>query len=259
MTMKTAMTEDYKTRIDFLADYASWLWGCGATCARLEKNVARMAEAFGIETDLSVMPSHVQIVGHNNDCTCIAVRKTVHCGINFDINTRLSRLSWEIADGKIDFEGACKSFSSIIRTGPTGKWQVLLLASIANASFCRLFGGDFVSVLIVFVATLAGYRLKQIMLDDGRDIRLTFICAAFFSSAISAGGHIFGLGATPEIALGTSVLYLIPGVPYINSVSDLWGRHYLCALWRFTDAFILTACLSLGLCAGMLILGFNWF
>ena len=97
------------------------------------------------------------------------------------------------------------------------------------------------------------------MLDDGRDIRLTFICAAFFSSAISAGGHIFGLGATPEIALGTSVLYLIPGVPYINSVSDLWGRHYLCALWRFTDAFILTACLSLGLCAGMLILGFNWF
>ena len=97
------------------------------------------------------------------------------------------------------------------------------------------------------------------MLDDGRDIRLAFLCASFFSATISAGGHIFEIGSTPEIALGTSVLYLIPGVPYINAVSDMIDRHYLCGFSRFIDALVLTACLSAGLCAGMFILGLKWF
>ena len=114
-------------------------------------------------------------------------------------------------------------------------------------------------MLIVFLTTLAGYRLKQIMLEDGRDIRLTFFCASLFSAALSAGGQIFGIGATPGIALATSVLYLIPGVPYINSVSDMLYRHYLCGFGRFMDAAVLTVCLSAGLCAGMLIVGLKWF
>ena len=70
---------------------------------------------------------------------------------------------------------------------------------------------------------------------------------------------MFGIGSTPEIALGTSVLYLIPGVPYINAVSDMIDRHYLCAFSRFADAVVLTACLSAGLCGGMLVLGLRWF
>lgn len=97
------------------------------------------------------------------------------------------------------------------------------------------------------------------MLEDGCDIRLTFLCASFFSASVSAGGHIFNIGSTQELAIATSVLYLIPGVPYINSVSDMIYRHYLCAYSRFLDAAVLTACLSAGLCAGMLILGLRWF
>ena len=158
--------------------------------------------------------------------------------------------SWTAAVGR---------FGSIRETKPTGKREVLILTSLANASFCRLFGGDAVAMLIVFVSTLAGYRLKQVMLEDKRDVRLTFLCASFFSAVLSAGGHIFDIGTTPEIALGTSVLYLIPGVPYINSVSDLIYKHYLCAFSRFMDAAVLTACLSAGLCAGMLLLGLKWF
>lgn len=55
------------------------------------------------------------------------------------------------------------------------------------------------------------------------------------------------------------MLYLIPGVPYINSVSDLLACHYLCAFSRFVDALVLTACLSVGLCAGMYLLGLRMF
>lgn len=246
----------------FLADYASLLSGCGATCIRTEKNTRRLAEAFGVEFDIAIMPAHVYVAvwrdGDRADSRT-AMRRTADRGINFNINARLSRLSWEVADNHIDFATAVDRFESIGKTRPTGRREVLLLTSLANASFCRLFGGDLMSMLIVFLSTLAGYRLKQIMLEDKRDVRLTFVCASFFSAALSAGGHIFDLGATPEIAVSTSVLYLIPGVPYINAVSDMIYRHYLCAFSRFLDAAILTACLSVGLCAGLLMLGLGIF
>ena len=241
----------------FLAEYASLLLGCGSTCIRIEKNTRRMAEAFGVNIDIFIMPAHVTVSVWNTDRsqTEMAQRKTASCGISFDLNTRLSQLSWKVADNSLPLHTAVERFQCIKTTKPTGKWEVLILASFANAAFCRLFGGDYFAMLIVFVSTLTGYRLKQIMLEDGRDVRLTFLCASFFSASISAGGHIFNIGSTPELALGTSVLYLIPGVPYINSVSDMIYRHYLCAFSRFLDAAVLTACLSAGLCAGMLMLG----
>ena len=245
----------------FLAEYASLLSGCGATCIRIEKNTKRMGRAFGVNIDPFIMPAHVSVSVWNTDRTndVTALRKTPSCGISFNLNTRLSQLSWEVADNRLDLPAAIERFERIKSTKPTGKWEVLILASLANAAFCRLFGGDGSSMLIVLVSTLAGYRLKQIMLEDGCDIRLTFLCASFFSASISAGGHIFNIGSTPELAIGTSVLYLIPGVPYINSVSDMIYRHYLCAISRFLDAAVLTACLSVGLCAGMLLLGLKWF
>lgn len=245
----------------FLAEYASLLSGCGATSIRIEKNTGRMARSFGVDFDIFIMPAHVSVSVWDTDRTraVVAQHKTADCGISFNLNAHLSRLSWEVSDNNIGLTTAVERFEQIRTTKPTGKWEVLFLTSFANASFCRLFGGDWVAMLIVFISTLAGYRLKQIMLQDKRDIRLAFLCASFFSASFSAGGHIFNISTTPEIALGTSVLYLIPGVPYINSVSDMIYRHYLCAFNRFLDAVVLTACLSVGLCAGMFILGLKWF
>lgn len=260
----TADTSEAKlpAKIDFLADYASWLWGGGATCIRTEKNTTRIAQALGMDVDLTIMPKHIELstkeyAGQRSPTT--VSRRPCRCGINFDINTRLSRLSWEIADNKIDYAEAVKRFREITTTPPTNRWETLIAASMANASFCRLFGGDITAMAVVFIATFAGFSLKQIMVADKRDIRLVFLCCAFFSASISAGAHIFQLGGTPEIALGTSVLYLIPGVPYINSVSDLLASHYICAFARFVDALVLTVCLSLGLCGGMYLLGLSWF
>lgn len=250
------------SRLDFLGEYAAWLLGCGATCIRIEKNINRMARAFGVDAGVAIMPRHIEIYArspHGDLALPVVIRQAPHCGLNFTVNTRLSRLSWEVADGKIGYDEAVSRFAEITAAPPTPRNEVLLLASMANASFCRLFGGDLTAVLVVFVATLAGFKLKQMMMADRRDIRLVFLCCAFFSAAICAGAHIFEWGSTPEIVLGTSVLYLIPGVPYINSVSDLLACHYLCAFSRFVDALVLTACLSVGLCAGMYLLGLRMF
>lgn len=245
----------------FLSEYAAWLLGCAATCIRIEKNVRRMAQAWGVQAELVILPAHIQMVvwdaGRRHSCS--NTERIRHTGISFGVNTQLSRLSWAVADGRMDYAGARARFEQIKLTQPERPQRVLWLASLANASFCRLFGGGAVSVLIVLAATLAGFRLRQMMLGQGAGVRFTFFCCAFFSSVIGAAGHVFGIGATPEVALGTSVLYLIPGIPYINSVSDLLDGHYLSAFARFMSAAVLTACLSAGLCGGLLLMNLRWF
>lgn len=245
----------------FLSEYAARLLGCGATCARIEKNIQRMSEAFGVDTEMTIMPSHIHLSvwdkSHEESFTNIRrIRKSM---ISFKINTLLSKLSWKISDEKMSMQEARLLFVEIVQSPPENPYLVLLLASLANASFCRLFGGDLISMLIVFVATAIGYRIKQIMLEEKMDVRFVFFCSAFFSSVVAACGHLFNLGETPEIALGTSVLYLIPGIPYINSVSDMLDGHYICSFSRFMDAAILTACLSTGMCGGLLLMDLSWF
>lgn len=245
----------------FLSDYAAWLMGCGATCIRVEKNVCRMARRWDMTVEMILMPNHVHLSlwDAHRAHACHTMDRIRPAGISFHLNTLLSELSWAVADRKVGFEEAKECMQRVVATKPEPPVQVWMLASLANLSFCRLFGGDGVSMLIVLMATLVGYRVKQVMLQDGFDVRLVFFCSAFFSSVIGSAGYVFGWGGTPELALGTSVLYLIPGIPYINSVSDLLDGHYLSAFSRFMHAAVLTACLSAGLCGGLILMDLEWF
>lgn len=260
-TAGDAVHEELKAVCEFLSDYVAALFGCSATCMRIEKNVARIAGAYGKDVECVVFASHVTMTLWDKSHTH-SYGNTVKArsgGISFSMNTGLSRLSWEIADRHLSLEEARAGLDGIMREKPINRYAVLLLASLANMSFCYLFGGDAPSMGIVFFATLAGFYLKQAMLADGADLKLATLASAFISSVAGSAGYVFSIGATPELALATSVLYLIPGVPYINSVSDLLDGHTLTAMSRFIHAAVLTVCISLGLCGGIFLMQLKCF
>lgn len=261
MTFSNNTPVDVRDAYVFLAEYAAWLLGCGATCIRITKNVTRIAEAWNLKTEITIMPSSVHLSVFDNDTkqSFIYLKRKPRTGISFYKNTRLSELSWAISDAKVSFEEARERFNKIITAPYTNKWLVLVLTSLANMSFCRLFGGDPMAMFIVFVATFAGFRLKQMMLEDGFDDRVVFLVCSFFSAVIGSAGYVFHIGTTPELAVGTSVLYLVPGIPYINSLSDMLDGHYLVSFSRFMGAAMLTFCLSCGLAAGMLLMNLKIF
>ncbi len=245
----------------FLSRYGTALIGCGATCIRLEKNVSRIASAFGKSVEISVMPRHLYLtVSDSSDGTMFTSIATVpESALSFNVNTELSRLSWEISDGKIDYARIENRFESIIGSDRQNKWLLLMLVSIANASFCRLFGGDYIAMLIVGVAPFIGFYLKTMLQSRHIDSRIIVAVCAFVSSVLGSTADLFDLGSTPALAIGTSVLYLVPGIPFLNSFSDLIYRHYICAVSRFFDALVLMCCISTGLCAGMLLMDVGMF
>lgn len=246
---------------DFLLKYAAYLLGCGATCIRLEKNVQRIAAAYGKNADITIMPRHIHLTVSNIDRSeAITSTSTVpHVPIDYDMNTRLSEISWKIADGKMNITQAEEAFEAVLARPKQNATIVTLLVAAANAGFCGIFGGDPKSMIILAIATLAGYFLKLKMLSKHIDARVVWIACAFVSSVLAAGDYLFGISSTPQVTIGTSVLYLVPGIVYLNSFSDLLNKHYICSYSRFVDAVVLTCCLSLGLCVGMMLMQVGMF
>ncbi len=250
-----------RTMCLFLAEYGVWLLGSGATCIRLEKNMRRIAASTGMEVEITIMPRHLHLTvwcrNHRSVFTTVATVK--NCPISFNVNARLSTLSWEIADGRISIAEAYRRIDRIVKEDRQNPWVLLVLVAIANAAFCRLFGGDFIAMGVVAAATAAGYFMKINLLRRHVDARVMMIICAFVSTVIGATDYLFSLGTTPMIAVGTSVLYLVPGIPFLNSFSDMLYRHYICAFSRFMDAVVLTGCLSIGLCLGMWLMQIGMF
>jgi uncharacterized membrane protein YjjP (DUF1212 family) len=52
---------------------------------------------------------------------------------------------------------------------------------------------------------------------------------------------------TAEVALATSVLFLIPGVPLINGFIDIVEGHILNGFSRLTEGALLVLCIAVGL------------
>lgn len=259
MQIYDCIKPDVRATADFLSEYAVELFGSGCTCIRLEKNMRRIAESVGMEVAFSVLPRHLHISVSDGSDSYTKVVGIREMPISFSRITDLSRLSWQMYDGKITFQEACDVLPRIYKCTMVNPWMLVLLVSLANASFCRLFSGDIIAMCSVFIATFIGFRLKQLLLEHKVNVKVTVMACAFISSMITALSGLPGVGSTPQIAVATSVLYLVPGIPFINSFCDFLDGHYLCAFGRLMNAIILLCCLSIGLCAGMAVMNLAMF
>lgn len=244
----------------FMASYATAMLSAGATTSRIERCVQRITRAHGVDADLSILPKRILITVWDKEHThnYSLVGQTHTDGINLNTSTLLSHLSHQIEDG-MTLEQALARQAEILRQPRINHWLVILMTSVANMSFCQLFGGDLEAMAIVLIATAAGFTYKEKLVQWHWDSKLVVIISSLISALIGTSGFFLGVSATPEIALGTSVLWLVPGIRYINSISDMLRGHYLVAQSRIAEALIITICLSLGLCLALLIANIRWF
>jgi len=241
-----------------LIDIASALMSSGAHTMRIIQNVSRMAETFGYDLDLSVFQMSIMmtiICKKDPGKLLTQIRKIKPLHLNFSIVSDISALSWDTYDKHLPFEEVASNFQLIISQKRMNSWWVLFLVAAANASFCGLFKGDFTAMICVFFATIAGFFVRQAMIKKHINHLVVFTTSAFVASLLSGIGYVFHLGHTPEIALASSVLFLIPGVPLINSILDILQGHILTGMARLVNATSLIVCIAIGLFTSMLILG----
>lgn len=235
---------------DFLMEYTISLLSVGSYTSRVEKCVTRIAVAFGYEVHISIFSKNITIsVVSPED---YSIRRTYVRGykdsiLNFNLISLLSGLSWYAYDEKITFSHLKKQYEKIMNKTRYSFISTLILLCFANAAFCRLFGGDFGSMPIIFVSTFVGINLRRFLTKLNVDMRVIFVICAFVASMVAYGGTMLGFTKTPDVAIGTSVLFLIPGVHLINSVIDILDGHSLIGVSRVISTIILISCIAIGL------------
>jgi uncharacterized membrane protein YjjP (DUF1212 family) len=256
-TMEKDVHNQLKDVSKFLSDYATSLMSVGVQTSRIVRNTERIAEAYGCKCETTIFQKTVIMTlwdaGYEHSYSSVGRMKSL--GLNFKMNAELSRLSWDIVDKTLPLSVAKVNYESIIQQPRESKWLVLILVSLANAAFCKLFQGDAWSMLVVFFATLFGFFLKQLLLERRWNELAVYIISAFVAAIFGCSAYVFHLGNTPEVALGTSVLYLIPGVPLINGIMDIIDSHVLAGISRLINAALLIICLAVGLSAAILLIG----
>lgn len=245
-----------------VAVFAASLASAGATSSLSESSVRYLCARFGISAEIIGFPKHVQlsISGKKLSEHYTITQKLLPNPLDFHRIILLHRLAKETLKEMYSPEIFWNKYQEILREKRLSPNLVLALTGFANASFCRLFNGDWISMGIVFVATVCGFYLKNALHGKFQiDMRLATIFSAFVSTVIGCAGYAFQLGDTPDIALATSILYLVPGIPYINALSDLLNGAFLSCIRHAFNATILTICLSIGFSLGLLSTNLHFF
>ena len=217
---------------DFVADYATYLLGSGVHTSRVIRNSQRIGKSQGIDIQMSAFQKSIVMTAHD-DSTGENITRVVGIPalpISFERNSDLSALSWEAVDEHLPLDEIRARYERLISKPSIDPIFVLLTVGLANASFCRLFGGDWTAMSIVFTSTLVGLAAKQRM--QAHKVN-HFI--------------IFSFDCTAHICLATSPLFLVPGVPLINGIIDILDGHVLIGFSRLVNAMSLIVCIAVGL------------
>lgn len=238
---------------EFIAEYSSYLMGTGVHTSRVIRNSKRIGESFGYNVKISVFQKNIilsllDVRTHESHSQVIDIPSFA---ISFEKNSELSALSWDAYDHPMSLGELKTKYKKIISSPRIHPLFVLLLVGLANASFCKLFGGDLCSMGIVFSATITGFLVKSKMQEAKINHYITFIISAFIASLVASTSLIFE--TTSDIALATSVLFLVPGVPLINGVIDIVEGYILTGFARIAEASMLVISIAAGLSFTLLI------
>ena len=228
-------------------EYAAHMMGSGVHTSRVKRSSKRIGKAFNTDIKLNVSQKTIVISATHNETgeTYSEVVDIPALPISFEHNAELSALSWETYDQHLSLEEVRQKYNEIVSAPKMDPMFVLILVGLANASFCRLFGGDWLSMGIVLSATITGMFLRQRMQANHINHYVVFAVSAFVASLCASTSLIFD--TTSEIALATSVLYLIPGVPLINGIIDIVQGETLIGCSRLISAFLLIICIAIGM------------
>ena len=235
---------------NFLSEYTAKMLSIGTYTARIERCVRRIAGAYGYEASLMIFVRHFIISvmePADNSIRRTYVKTGAAARISFDLISELSALSWEIYDEKIPLARARAAFVEILASQKKSFAKTLVLLSVANAAFCELFGGDGGAMALVFAATAFGICARHLLSKLKINLKIQYIAVSFAVSFIVSLGARYGLSETPDVAVGSSILFLIPGVWLINSVFDILNENMLVGISRGLNTGLLIICIAIGL------------
>jgi len=238
-----------------LLEIGSLLMSSGASTGRIRVTINRIAEGMGLKSHLLITDRAVML-SLSNDAEnemFTSLKRTLPHGVNFKLVSGISRMSWRIVNEQWSVNQIIDDLARLKALPHFSRWIVLTFVALAGASFCRLFGGGFIEMLVAFIATFVGLFVRQEAHKRNYNIYLCIVFASFAATLIAGASVYYGIGKSAEEAFATSVLFLIPGIPLINALTDMIDGNISAGMARVIHGLIIAFAIALGMFLSMLI------
>jgi len=257
LKMKT-LKEDAQSVGTILLEIGASLMSSGASTHRTRITMERMAKGlgYGIELLITQRALMLTIIEKDQHYLFSRLKRTSPHGVNFRIVSGISHLSWNVLEQNWTVAMITEELNRLKSLPHYPRLVVLGMVGLAGAAFCRIFGGGVTEMSVAFVATVAGLFVRQESLRVKFNPYISVYFAAFTASLIAGLAEHFQIGADPDKAFATSVLFLVPGVPLINSVTDLMDGNIQNGIVRTMNGLLIAFSIAIGLYSAKMILNF---
>ncbi len=240
---------------NLLLEISSLLMVSGANTNRANVSIDRFASVLGCKADRMISHKNIvmTLIDKKTGKSYTKVQSIPPYAINFAIISAISRASWYAIDRRWTFNHIEKEIAKIKSKNRYPRLLVLFAVSLAGAGFCNIFGGDYINMAVAMVSTFTGLFVLQEAHKKNFNVYFRVVLASFIASIIAALGVVFEIGESPDVALATSILFLVPGVPLINSFTDFLDNYVLNGTVRFAIGLMTVLAIALGLFGAILI------
>lgn len=238
-------------KLDVLLNIGKLLMECGADTNRIIEEMLKSATFMGIPHNyLNIHISYTTIMVNllHKERSITVFRKTPVHVPNMAMINAVSKLTWRAFERHYSlttYEQLISKLDSTIPVYPD--WIKGIACALGSAGLAFLYSGDMIAFIVTVICSLIGYFTRTLSVRLGCN-EYVGIALGGFAAMVSAYGFYSHIEqASLVYVLVCCTLFMIPGVPLINSVIDTINNHILSGITRAIRTILIVGSMTLGM------------
>ena len=255
---------ELRRKLDLLLRTGSILMESAADTSRIMRTMKRAAAFLGLDEKYLHLYINWNVLMVNYSDEQHSFSKFQRCekhGINLTSISMISKLTWRAIkeDYSLDqYEAALNEVKATPRSFTP--WQVAIGGGFACGGFCIQFGCDWPAFFYCSLAAILGFRLRMFLPSKGCNNYVAIGISAFVATLIAWLTSFLSLNpsianslpdfmhsATPWHPLMACALFIVPGVPLINFVSDMLDGYIEVGMVRALNTLLMVLAMAFGI------------
>lgn len=265
-----------RRKLDLLVRTGCLLMASNADCARIMRNLHRCEAYLGLPHEYIHINLGFNIIMVNLSDETHSFSKyqriDSHC-VEFTVISKVSKMLWTAIreDWSLDkYEEELNALNHVHKQYTP--WMIAIAAGFACGGFCIQFGCDWPAFFYAAIPAILGFRLKMFLGKLHWNGYVGIAVSAFIATllgwlttflsldpTISAALPAFLHSDTPYHPLMACTLFIVPGVPLINFVSDMVSDYVLVGITRAVITLMTIIAMSFGIVFAIQICGIDNF
>ena len=222
----------------------------GADTAQIVRDMKRVAAYMGIPAEkfhLHIMYTTLMLNISDEHHSHTSFRKCIKHAVNMRIISAVSKLTWRALRDHYTLDEFKGELDAVAKRPRYPHWLTVLSAGMGCGAFCTLFGCDFNAAIYTAISAIIGKIIQMQCAERfGINPYVSMTFAAFSATICAYFTHLLPT-TTPWHPLIAASLFLVPGVPIINGLSDMLNTYLISGAARFLHTAVIIGAMTFGI------------